>query len=107
MRVGMLDKGDLSWPPSGEGVFSSGNLMGPKGETPSCSLSQEPSVGAFGGLDGFHGTVVVLRVGGEDCSAVGTLGNSENDAWEASVGGSFLVSLYFVDVLDAAIVVPT
>lgn len=75
----------------------------------SWTLSQEPSVGAnvgaFGGLDGFHGTVVVFTAPSSAALSV-TLGNKEKVA-EALVGGPFLVSLNLVDALEAAIVVPT
>ena len=37
--------------------------MGPNGDTPSWSLSHEVSLGALGGLAGFHGTVDVLITG--------------------------------------------
>jgi hypothetical protein len=60
-RVSMLRRGDLSWPPSGARSFVSvGRLMGPKGETPSWTFSHAFSVGASGGFEGFHGTVVVF-----------------------------------------------
>ena len=59
--TGVLRSGDFNWPPSGELEFlSGGRLIGPKGETPSCTLSHDPSVGARGGLVGSHGTSVVF-----------------------------------------------
>lgn len=83
--------------------------MGPNGETPSWTLSHDPSVGAsvgaFGGFEGFQGTVVVFTAPAfGDLSA--TFGNRESDA-EAFVGGPSLLALNLVDELDAAIVVPT
>ena len=109
LRAEELRSGDLSWPPSGKGVRSSGSLMGPNGETVSWTLSHDPifgsNVGALGGLDGFQGTLVVFTApASSDFSLI--FGNRENVV-EVLVVGPFLVSLYFVDELEAAIVVPT
>lgn len=60
---GMLRKGDFSCPPKGPGVFLSvGREIEPKGLTPSWTFSQLPSVGACGGLLGFHFTSVFFVI---------------------------------------------
>lgn len=92
--TGMLRRGDLSWPPSGDGSFVSvESLIGPNGETVSWTLSHCFSVGAFGGFDGFQGTVVVFT--DESFCSEGfaplAVGNSENEAGDPLVG-PFLVS---------------
>lgn len=50
----------FSCPLIGTGVETSGRLIGPNGDTPSCSVNQEARVGALGGFMGFHFTVVVF-----------------------------------------------
>lgn len=88
-----LRRGDLSCPPSGEGSFLSvGRLIGPKGEIPSWTFSHELNVGAVGGFEGFHGTVVVFTTGAgcaEDFSPV-VLWNCENEIGDP-LRGPFLV----------------
>lgn len=60
---GILRNGDLSWPPKGPGDFlSAGREMEPKGLTPSWTFNQFPSVGACGGLLGFHFTSVFFVI---------------------------------------------
>jgi hypothetical protein len=89
----MLRRGDLSCPPSGEGSFVSvGRLIGPKGDTPSCTFSHDFKVGASGGFDGFQGTVVVFTTEvccAEDFSPV-VFCNCENETGDPLIG-PFLV----------------
>lgn len=89
----MRGRGDLSCQPSGEGSFVSvGRLIGPNGETPSWAFSHELSVGAFGGFEGFHGTVVVFTIEvrcPEDFSPV-VFCNCENETGDPLIG-PFLV----------------
>jgi len=89
----MLRKGDLSWPPSGEGDLESvGSLMGPNGDTPSCTFNHDPSVGTLGGFDGFQATEVVFTSGSRGLSPEVDFGNSENDPREL-LPGSFRAPL--------------
>lgn len=77
--------GDLSWPPSGDLASTSvGRLIGPNGETPSCNFSQDPRLGALGGLAGFHGTVeVLISEAGGFKESLPVLGFGNNEAtWE-------------------------
>ncbi len=68
-------------------------MIGPNGETPSWTFSHAFNVGAFGGFDGFQGTVVVFtsESRGPDGFAPLTDGNKENDVGEGLIG-PFLVS---------------
>jgi hypothetical protein len=60
----ILRSGDFNCPPNGPLAFSSiGSFRGPNGDTLSCSLSHDRSVGACGGFLGFHKTEVSLTLG--------------------------------------------
>jgi hypothetical protein len=89
----MLRKGDLSWSPRGEGDLESvGSLMGPNGDTLSCTFNHDPRVGAFGGFDGFQATEVVLTSGSRGLLPGVNFGYSENDPREP-LPGSFRAPL--------------
>lgn len=76
--------------------------MGPNGDTPSWSLSHEPSDGAFGGLLGFHGTVVLLTIDflsspffwATGFSSALVLGNSGNDTGDPLIGPRSRFAVY-------------
>jgi hypothetical protein len=72
--------------------LSEGRLIGPKGETPSCTLSHDPSVGARGGLVGSHGTSVVFTTDAlRDLSLATGFRNREKERRELFVR-SFLLA---------------